>query len=135
MLPSLEHEINELHSSLCAGLADPKRILILYALSDKSLNVSELTDALGLLQPTVSRHLKMLRERGLVLARREGQSVYYDIADQRVIQALDILRAVLADMLRNQATLARSLSTNQQEWIYENASYPRRRNCRYDGGQ
>ncbi|HEY45990.1 MAG: hypothetical protein AMJ88_09985 [Anaerolineae bacterium SM23_ 63] len=115
MLPSLEQEINELHSSLCAGLADPKRILILYALSEKSLNVSELTDSLGLPQPTVSRHLKMLRERGLVLARREGQSVYYDIADQRVIQALDILRAVLADMLRNQATLARSFNTNQQE--------------------
>jgi ArsR family transcriptional regulator len=115
MLPSLEHEINELHSSLCAGLADPKRILILYALSEKSLNVSELTETLGLPQPTVSRHLKMLRERGLVLARREGQSVYYDIADQRVIQALNILRSVLADMLRNQATLARSFIKNQQE--------------------
>jgi ArsR family transcriptional regulator len=115
MLPSLEKEINELHSSLCAGLADPKRILILYALSEKSLNVSELTDSLGLPQPTVSRHLKMLRERGLVLARRDGQSVYYDIADQRVIQALDILRAVLADMLRSQAMLARSLNANQKE--------------------
>lgn len=115
MLPSLEHEINELHSSLCAGLADPKRILILYALSEKSRNVSELTETLGLPQPTVSRHLKMLRDRGMVLARRDGQSVYYDIADQRVIEALDILRAVLADMLRSQATLANSLNANQQE--------------------
>jgi ArsR family transcriptional regulator len=115
MLPSLEKEINELHSSLCAGLADPKRILILYALSEKPLNVSELTNSLGLPQPTVSRHLKMLRERGLVLARRDGQSVYYEIADQRVIHALDILRAVLADMLRSQATLAHSLNVNKQE--------------------
>jgi ArsR family transcriptional regulator len=115
MLPSLEKEINELHSSLCAGLADPKRILILYALSEEARNVSELTDSLGLPQPTVSRHLKMLRERGLVLARREGQSVYYDIADQRVIQALDILRAVLADMLRSQASLAHSLNADQSE--------------------
>jgi ArsR family transcriptional regulator len=115
MLPSLEKEINELHSSLCAGLADPKRILILYALSEKSLNVSELTDSLGLPQSTVSRHLKMLRERGLVLSQRDGQSVYYEIADHRVIQALDILRSVLADMLRSQATLAHSLDANQQE--------------------
>ena len=110
MLPALEHEINELHSRLCAGLADPKRILILYALSEKSLNVSELTETLALPQPTVSRHLKLLRERGLVLARREGQSVFYEIADRRVIEALDLLRTVLADMLRNQASLARSFN-------------------------
>ena len=114
MLPALEQEINELHSRLCAGLADPKRILILYALSEKSLNVSELTDTLALPQPTVSRHLKMLRERGLVLARREGQSVYYEIADPRVIEALDLLRTVLADMLRSQASLARSFNQASQ---------------------
>jgi DNA-binding transcriptional ArsR family regulator len=110
MLPTLEQEINELHSRLCAGLADPKRILILYALSEKSLNVSELTETLALPQPTVSRHLKMLRERGLVVSQREGQSVYYDIADRRVIEALDLLRTVLADMLLSQANLARSFN-------------------------
>jgi DNA-binding transcriptional ArsR family regulator len=110
MLPALEQEINELHSRLCAGLADPKRILILYALSEKSLNVSELTETLALPQPTVSRHLKMLRERGLVVSQRKGQSVYYDLADRRVIEALDLLRTVLADMLLSQANLARSFN-------------------------
>lgn len=115
MLPSFEHEINQLHSQLCAGLADPKRILILYALAKKSLNVSELSEALNLPQPTTSRHLKMLRERGLVSARRDGQSVYYDIVDNRVIQALDLLRSVLADLLSSQADLARSFSQDETE--------------------
>ncbi len=41
----------------------------------------------------------------MVNAERKGQSVYYSLADERIIQALDILRAVLADALENQAAL------------------------------
>jgi len=109
MVPTLEEEVYELHSRLCGGLADPKRILILYSLADRSLNVTELSDALDLPQPTISRHLRNLRERGIVVAKRKSQAVYYTISDARVIQALDLLRAVLADMLAGQASLAKSV--------------------------
>ena len=116
MNPSLQDEVNLLHSELCGALADPKRIMILYALSDKSMNVTELVQALAFPQPTISRHLKTLRERGLVTATRDAQSVYYALADKRVIEALDILRGVLADLLDNQRTLAQSfnLSLNSE---------------------
>jgi ArsR family transcriptional regulator len=110
MTQPFEEEVYQLHSQLCASLADPKRILILYALAEKSMNVSELNQTLDISQPTTSRHLKMLRERGLVNAHRDGQSVIYELADTRVIQALDIMRAVLADLLLSQADLARSVS-------------------------
>ena len=112
---SLEQEVNQLHSELCAGLADPKRLLILYALSQGALNVSEIASRLNLSQPSASRHLKLLRERNLVIAEREGTSIYYTLADRRVIEALDILRAVLADHLQSQATLANSVRGNQSE--------------------
>ena len=114
MNPSLQDEVNLLHSELCGALADPKRILILYALSDNSMNVSELVQALAFPQPTISRHLKTLRERGLVTATRDGQSVYYALTDKRVIEALDILRSVLADLLDNQRTLAQSFNRSLQ---------------------
>ena len=77
------------------------------------MNVSELAERLELPQPTASRHLKMLRERGLVLPEREGTSVFYSITDERVIQALDMLRAVLADQLQSQAELAESAGQNR----------------------
>jgi ArsR family transcriptional regulator len=109
MLPSFELEIHQLHSQLCAGLADPNRILLLYALSEEDLNVTGLSRVLSLPQPKVSRHLKMLRERGLVVGQRKGQSVYYKVADTRIIDALDLLRAVLADLLANQVSLAQSI--------------------------
>jgi ArsR family transcriptional regulator len=110
MKRSLQEEVNLLHSELCGALADPKRIMILYALAEGSLNVTEIVKSLGFPQPTVSRHLKTLRERGLVTATREAQSVYYALADKRVIEALDILRVVLADLLDNQRALAQSFN-------------------------
>ena len=107
---SLTQEITNLHAGICSALADAKRILILYALNEKPCNVSDLAEALKISQPTVSRHLNLLRERGLVLAHREGQSVVNTLADQRIIQALDLLRAVLASNLQSQAALAETVA-------------------------
>lgn len=105
MTENLEQEVNQLHADICAGLADPKRILILYALAEKPCNVNEIVSLLELSQPMVSRHLKVLRERGMVTAHRMGSNVEYHLADRRLIQALDLLRAVLRDHISSQAQL------------------------------
>ncbi len=110
MTKSLKDEINKLHAQVCSGLADPNRILILYKLAEEPHNVSDLANTLEIPQPTVSRHLKVLRERSMVNADREGQSVFYSLADKRIIEALDLLRAMLADSLENQVDLARTAS-------------------------
>jgi DNA-binding transcriptional ArsR family regulator len=107
---ALEQEINQLHAEICAGLADPKRILILYALHEKPRNVNELVELLDLSQPMVSRHLKVLRERGMVATTRIGATVEYSLADERLIEALDLLRAVLANKLKSQAALANTFN-------------------------
>ena len=106
MNPNLREEVTRLHAQICKALADPNRILILYTLSDRPYMVNELSESLALPQPTVSRHLKILRERSMVQAQRDGQSVVYRITDNRIIEALDLLRAILADNLRNQVALA-----------------------------
>jgi len=106
----LEREVNQLHASICQALADPKRILILYELHEGPKTVTELKDALRVPQPTVSRHLKMLREQRLVYGERDGVSIRYSLADARVIDALDTMRAVLIGGLAQQAELAEGLS-------------------------
>jgi DNA-binding transcriptional ArsR family regulator len=106
----LEQEINLLHAHVCQALADPKRILILYALADGPQYVSELADSLDIPQPTVSRHLKVLRERSLVTTERNGAAVYYSLTDNRVVEALDLLRALLGDVLTQQAQLVQALT-------------------------
>jgi len=106
---SLDQEIIRLHATICQALSDTTRIRLLYALNEKDLNVSELTQRLQMPQPTISRHLKVLHNRNLVTASRQGNSVIYKLADERIIEALDILRAVLADSLENHGALARAV--------------------------
>ena len=105
----LLREINHLHAEICGGLADPKRIAILYTISERPLSVTEITEALEMPQATVSRNLKILRDRGMVIARREGANIYYSLGDKRIIRALDLLREVLADNLTKRSALAEAL--------------------------
>jgi DNA-binding transcriptional ArsR family regulator len=104
----LVEEVNLLHSDLCSALADPTRILIIYALDEKDSNVGELANLLGVSQPAASRHLKILRDRGLVYPIREGASMKYQLTDHRIIEALEILRKVLRDRLAYRASLMNS---------------------------
>lgn len=110
MNTDLETEVLKLHSEICAGLADPSRILILYELSSGPRNVTELSSNLRMPQPMVSRHLKVLRERGMAIAERQGTVVQYTLADKRLIQALDLLRAVLRDGLARRAALVEAIA-------------------------
>lgn len=103
-------EINSLHAEICGGLSDPNRIAILYALVDHPQSVMELAEALDLPQPTLSRHLKVLRERGMVLAERQGANIIYSLGDKRIIKALDLLREVLADHLNKRSALAEAIN-------------------------
>lgn len=112
MCPVPEAEIMQLHAEICGALADPKRIMILYELVPGPRNVTELVAALGIPQPQASRHLKVLRERGMVSAERQGTTVSYSLTDPRIIQALDLLRAVLASKLRSQAALAETVHSD-----------------------
>jgi len=103
--PIFTQEITELHADICSALADHRRILILYVLAERSLNVSDLAAQVGISQPAASRHLKLLRERGLVRPVRQGASVEYRLTDHRLIEALDLLRSVLRSRLAYRASL------------------------------
>ncbi|UCG61376.1 MAG: winged helix-turn-helix transcriptional regulator [Candidatus Zixiibacteriota bacterium] len=59
------------------AFGDSTRFKIIQLLSAKEMSVNEITAAVGLSQPTVSRHLSVLRDAEVVVDRREGQQVYY----------------------------------------------------------
>ena len=105
---SLKEEVYRLHANVCSGIADPKRILILYKLAESPSMVSDISEELETPQPTMSRHLKILKDCGLVTATRDGKAVIYSLADRRVIKALDILRAVLVETLESKSELAQT---------------------------
>ena len=66
-------------------LADPARLEILHELQRGERSVSELVAATGFLQGTLSKHLQTLHDASFVKRRRDGQFVYYALADERVL--------------------------------------------------
>jgi len=103
--PNLSQEICMMEAELCSAFSDPTRILILYELDEKPRMVNELAADLNVNQPTISRHLKILRDRGLVKAERQGTTMLYCLTYHRLIEALDLLRAVMRDRLVQRASL------------------------------
>jgi DNA-binding transcriptional ArsR family regulator len=105
----LELEISMLHQQICPALADPTRILILYRLSEQSQCVNELVEAMQLPQSTISRHLGILRGKNLVKTRREGTTIYYELAEPRMIEMLNMMRSIVADQLAQSAEIVKTL--------------------------
>jgi ArsR family transcriptional regulator len=110
-LPPLR-ELRLLHTNICKALGDPKRIQILYALNEKPRNVSSLASVLKTPQPTVSRHLAILRQRSLVSPERDGQMIVYHLADARIIDVLDAMRRILRDSLERQSSVFENVKEN-----------------------
>jgi DNA-binding transcriptional ArsR family regulator len=101
----LTQELSRLHADFCYDLADNRRLLLIYALSEGTKNVGELAEFCGFSQPSVSRNLKILRDRGLVHSERSGITVEYRLADERLIEALDLLRAIMRDQWAHRADM------------------------------
>jgi len=74
------------------ALSDPTRREILRLLGRREMAVGEIVDHFSMSQPSISRHLAVLRSAGLVTARREGQNVVYGL-DTTVMQ--DVVRALM----------------------------------------
>ena len=106
----LEQEVELLHGRVCYALSDPTRICILYVLAERGRFVNEIAEVLDAPQPTISRHLRVLRERELVHAERHGTAVCYTLADDRIIRALDLMREIVVSHLAAEVDLAQSLN-------------------------
>jgi DNA-binding transcriptional ArsR family regulator len=102
--PQIE-ELNLLHAHVCQALGVPTRLQILYALHDEPTRVNALAEMLKTPQSSISRHLAVLRQRSLVLAERNGTEVTYRLADDRIIEVLDLMRLVLRDALERQSNM------------------------------
>ena len=83
-------------ATLLKAMADPHRLTMMATLaaSDREVCVCDFTDALPLNQPTVSHHLRILREAGLITCERRGTWVYYQLssdASERIGDALELV--------------------------------------------
>jgi DNA-binding transcriptional ArsR family regulator len=76
----------EKQAALCRVFGNSRRLLILWLLSKDELSVNEIAARAGSTLQNVSQHLSLLRKAGVVVTRREGQTIYYRIADHECIR-------------------------------------------------
>jgi ArsR family transcriptional regulator len=90
----------ELHASVCRTLANPTRLKIPALVAEGEHSVGELAAAIGASVSNISQHLAVLKAHHLVAPRRQGQTVFYRLADRRITRACAHIHAVVRDRLR-----------------------------------
>jgi len=93
------------HAEMCKVFSHPKRLELIDILREKEMSAGELGEKLGLTAANLSQHLAMMKERRILVSRKEGNMVYYRIANPRLLQAFDLLREILFQQIRQDAAL------------------------------
>jgi len=97
------------------ALSDPSRVKVVRMLTRREMCACEIVDLLGLAQPTVSRHLRVLQDAGLILARKEGVWVHYRLPEAPDPPCIATLLAHLPDWLKADPELGKLLDGMEAE--------------------
>jgi DNA-binding transcriptional ArsR family regulator len=103
------HEIFELHAEFCKVLSNPKRLMIIALLSKRDLSVGEISKATDTALATISQQLRVLREHHIVNTKKNGQAVYYSLADSTLMDACVMIRRILLDGMRKHGAIAQEM--------------------------
>ena len=101
----MDDQIYSYHAEMCQVFSHPKRLELIDVLRAGEMSVSDLSEKLGMAPANLSQHLAMMRERRILLSRKQGNVVYYRIANPKLLQAFDMLREILFEQIRQDAAL------------------------------
>jgi len=91
-----------MHAELCKAMASEHRQAIMHAICTDEKCVSDLAAEIGISVHNVSQHLRVLKERGLVASRKDGQAVYYHVTNQKFMEACALMRQALIEQHQEQ---------------------------------
>jgi DNA-binding transcriptional ArsR family regulator len=105
----------EMQAELCQAMSNAIRLEIVHLLSDGPKHVGELAQAAGHPQATISRHLATLRNAGVIISQRQGQEVYYQIANPKIVSVCDLMRQILAEQALHSSEMMNELEDGLAE--------------------
>jgi DNA-binding transcriptional ArsR family regulator len=79
-------------ASVCGIFSNAKRVLILWALMEQEMSVSEIAASIEASLQNTSQHLRLMEDKGILVSYREGQKVYYGIVDHDLMKDCRLLR-------------------------------------------
>lgn len=91
----------ELAARALKAIAHPLRLKILCVIGPEQACVQEIVDAVGTSQSNISQHLAILREKGVLMTRKDANRVYYRVGDQRTLQLIGMMREVFCGIPHN----------------------------------
>jgi DNA-binding transcriptional ArsR family regulator len=94
---------NRFKAAFFHALSDPIRLEIVEYLRDGEKCVCQIVPHLNLIQPLISRHLKILKDAGIVKFRKDGTKRIYAIVDERIYRVVDALNAELREVVSKEA--------------------------------
>jgi DNA-binding transcriptional ArsR family regulator len=104
------HDILQQQADLCSTMANAKRLAILEVLKGGEVSVGQIADVVGSSISTVSQHLRILRDKNVVIARKEGHTVYYRLSNLKIAACCEMVRQVLLEDLIARGRMAEEAS-------------------------
>ena len=110
---AIERELYRCHAEMCKVFSHPTRLEILSTLREEELAVSELARRLQLAIGNLSQHLNMMKQRRVLASRKDGNNVYYRLANPKMLRAFDLIREILLEQMQREAILTRHMERAQ----------------------
>ena len=101
----METQLYTYHAEMCKVFSHPKRLELINILREKEMSAGEIGGRLNITPANLSQHLTMMKERRILVSRKEGNLVYYRISNPRLLEAFDMLREILFEQIRQDAAL------------------------------
>lgn len=101
----ISKEIFAMQAQICQAMGNPARLEIVHLLRDGPQPVNNLAHSMGLSQNTLSRHLAVLRQTGLVTTHHQKRERLYQLTNPKLVVICDLMRQVLSEQLTHQAEM------------------------------
>jgi ArsR family transcriptional regulator, virulence genes transcriptional regulator len=111
----VQDRIYTYHADMCKVFLHPKRLELINIMRGKEMSVGELSQKLGLPLGNLSQHLAMMRERRVLVFRKEGNVVFYRIANPRLLEVFDLLMEILFEQIRQDVALIQGKNANKKK--------------------
>lgn len=113
-------ELFELQAELYQTMANAKRLAIVEMLGSGEQSVGAIAEALSSTVSAISQHLRNMKDKSVVVTRKDGQTVYYRLKNPKIIEGCHLIREILLEEMESQGRIARdydeaTAATNQPQ--------------------
>ncbi len=111
----LSRALYERHAEMCKVFSNSTRLMILNVLRETEMTVAAISEKLGIALGTVSPHLLMMKRQRVLGSRKDGNQVFYRLANPKMLQAFDLIREILYEQMSQEGVLTRQLAQERKK--------------------